>query len=61
MRFSVIGLIFAFIFLSTYKPKISYFPYSKFKINEIIIQNNSIVSEAEIKNKLAFYMTQVYF
>ncbi len=62
MRFSVIGLIFAFIFLSTYKPKISYFPYSKFKINEIIIQNNSIVSEAEIKNKLAFlYDSSLFF
>ncbi|MDC1130379.1 hypothetical protein OAS59_00575 [Pelagibacteraceae bacterium] len=56
-------LIVAFVLLllfSTYKSQ-KLFSIEIFNIKEIEIENNSILSEKNIKKISIFYMTQIYF
>ena len=54
MRKSLLSLIILFILLTTYYPKLEFFNNLKINIEEIEIENNSILTSDEIKKNLSF-------
>ena len=62
MKKSLFGLIILFIFLTTYTPKFNFILESNFHIQNIEIENNSIVETDEIKKRLSFlYKENLFF
>ena len=62
MKKSLLWLFVFFVFFTTYKPKFSFIPDSKFNIKEIIIENNSVLDSSEIKQNLSFlYEKRLFF
>ena len=54
MKKSIYWLLTLFILLTTFNPKSSLTPKLNFKINQIKIENNTIINSNEIKKKLSF-------
>ena len=54
MKKSLIGLIILFILLTTYTPRFNFIINSNLYIQEIKIENNSIIEADKIKKKLSF-------
>jgi len=62
MKKSLLGLIILFILLTTYTPKFNFIINSNLYIQEIKIENNSIVESDKIKKKLSFlYKENLFF
>ena len=62
MKKSLFGLIVLFILLTTYTPKFNFILESNFHIQNIEIENNSIVETDEIKKRLSFlYKENLFF
>ena len=61
MKKSIYWLLTLFILLTTFNPKSSLIPKLNFKINQIKIENNTIINSNEIEKKLSFLKAQVYF
>ncbi len=54
MKKSIYWLLTLFILLTTFNPKSSLIPKLSFKINQIKIENNTIINSNEIEKKLSF-------
>ncbi len=54
MKKSIYWLLTLFILLTTFNPKSSLTPKLNFKINQIKIENNTIINSNEIEKKLSF-------
>ena len=62
MKKSLLGLIIFFVFLSTYTPKFDLIKNFNLNIKKIVIQNNSLINEETIKDKLNFlYKENLFF
>ncbi len=62
MKKSLLALIILFILLTTYTPKFKYFEDYNLNIKKIIIQNNSIIENDKIKEKMNFlYNRNLFF
>tara|TARA_Y100000591_G_scaffold329719_1_gene358933 strand:- start:388 stop:1047 length:660 start_codon:yes stop_codon:yes gene_type:complete len=62
MRKKIFFAFFLLILLSTYNIKLSTGPESRFTIKKIYIENNSILDEKKLKEKLSFlYETNLFF
>ena len=62
MKKSLFWLLIFFVFFTTYKPKSSFIQNSKLNIQEIIIENNSVLDANEIKQNLtALYEKSLFF
>jgi len=62
MKKSFFWLIIFFLFLTTYIPKFNFASILKINIQEIIIENNTVVETEEIKQKISFlYNTNLLF
>ena len=61
MKKSLIGLIILFILLTTYTPKFNFIINSNLYIQEIKIENNSIIEADKIKKKLSFLYKENLF
>ncbi len=54
MKKSLIGFVILFVLLTTYTPKFNFVLSSNFFIQDVQIENNSILSKKQIKDKLQF-------
>ncbi len=62
MKKSLLGLIFLFVLLTTYSPKSKIFSKSNLNIQNIIIENNTMIANKEILDDLEFlYKENIYF
>ena len=62
MKKSIYWLLTLFILLTTFNPKSSLTPKLNFKINQIKIENNTIINSNEIEKKLSFLKgTSLFF
>ena len=60
MKKSLLGLIFLFVLLTTYSPKSKIFSKSNLNIQNIIIENNTMIANKEILDDLVFYIKKIY-
>ena len=61
MKKSLFFSVILFISLTTYVPKSNFFLNFNLNIREIIIENNSVVESAQIKEKLNFLYNESLF
>ncbi len=62
MKKTLIGLITLFILLTTYTPNFNFIISSNLNIQEIKIENNSVIDSDKIKKKLSFlYEENLFF
>ena len=62
MKKSLLWLILLFVLLTTYSPQSKIFSKFNFNIQNIIIENNTIIANKEILDDLEFlYKENIYF